>query len=247
MTQPMTPMPQELGYATGRASAVPAFLPTETRAKWAVVFLYIWVGSTVVQLVTTGMTLFWMTSVFDNPQQRPSAGFFAVMGLTWLASLLHFGIWVTAIVFMCMWLFRSLNNLRSFGREPRLNPGLSVGFWFIPLANLVMPGVIHADLLRKSDRAATGSTGAAWWMMGLMLVSWLLQVGGLVWQQTRAVMTIMRNPPTGNQPPDLSLMFYTPAVALQLSAYPVWIGGLIAMIVVIRQVQRRQADTVRSL
>jgi hypothetical protein len=57
----------------------------------------------------------------------------------------------TAAVFI-VWQWRSAKNNEVLGRiRPRYTPGWSIGGWFIPLANLVIPVRIMQDLWQGSD------------------------------------------------------------------------------------------------
>lgn len=88
---------------------------------------------------------------------------------------------LAVLVIVFMW--RASKNLQAWGRTgARLGPGWSIGSWFIPLANLVMPVLIVQDLWRGSDPAA-GRDGwrgripgsalvGVWW--AAWVVTWLL-------------------------------------------------------------------------
>ena len=68
----------------------------------------------------------------------------------------------TAIVFI-IWQLRSAKNNEVLGRiQPRYTSGWSIGGWFIPFANLVIPVRILQDLWQGSDpRTATTEPGTA--------------------------------------------------------------------------------------
>ena len=79
----------------------------------------------------------------------------------------------TAVVFI-IWMWRAAKNNEALGRSnPRLGPGWSIGGWFIPLANFVIPVLIMQDLWRGSDatvarndhtwRTGKGSAIVGWW------------------------------------------------------------------------------------
>ena len=56
-----------------------------------------------------------------------------------------------AVVFI-VWQWRTAKNAEILGRtNARYGPGWSIGAWFIPLANLVIPVEIMQDLWRSSD------------------------------------------------------------------------------------------------
>jgi hypothetical protein len=87
---------------------------------------------------------------------------------------------IATIVVFIIWQFRCAKNLEVLGREgARLGPGWSIGGWFIPLANLVIPVLIFQGFWRatapgtREGRAWTDGRGSAligWWW-GVFLVS----------------------------------------------------------------------------
>ena len=59
----------------------------------------------------------------------------------------------TAIVFF-IWLYRANANVRALGADDMMgSPGLGVGWFFIPLANLFMPYMTVRDIWRASAQA----------------------------------------------------------------------------------------------
>ena len=73
------------------------------------------------------------------------SGAAAFYGLTQLA----------IVVLFIVWQFRAAKNNEALDRRgARFGPGWSIGAWFIPLANLVIPVMIIQDLWR----GATPST-----------------------------------------------------------------------------------------
>jgi beta-lactamase regulating signal transducer with metallopeptidase domain len=78
-----------------------------------------------------------------------------------------------AILFI-IWMFRAAKNNEALGRVgARFTPGWSIGSWFIPFANLVIPVLIVQDLWRGSTvgtrradpswRTARSSALVGWW------------------------------------------------------------------------------------
>ena len=78
------------------------------------------------------------------------------------------------VVVFIIWMWRAAKNNEALGRmQPRLGPGWSIGGWFIPIANFVIPILIMQDLWRGSDpsvargdpgsRASRGSGLIGWW------------------------------------------------------------------------------------
>jgi len=82
---------------------------------------------------------------------------------------------LTILVLLIIWMWRVAKNALDAGRrDPRFAPGWTIGGWFIPLANLVIPGLILQDLWRGSDPSiergdpmwrlrAKGSALVGWW------------------------------------------------------------------------------------
>ena len=96
-----------------------------------------------------------------------------ILGVLYVASLIGLAI------SMMMWIYRSVENCwYLLGGIPERSPGWSVGWWFIPGANLVMPLLVVWDLNRRMAR------GVASPMMPLLLVWWvigpLIGIAGLV-------------------------------------------------------------------
>jgi hypothetical protein len=97
-----------------------------------------------------------------------------------VASGTIFGILTIAIIVLfIIWMYRAAKNNEALGRmHPRFSAGWSIGAWFIPFANLVIPVLIMQDLWRGSDsrvprgdagwRSARGSGLVAWWWTALL-------------------------------------------------------------------------------
>jgi Domain of unknown function (DUF4328) len=84
------------------------------------------------------------------------------------------------IVVFIIWMFRTAKNNEALGRKgARFSPGWSIGSWFIPFADLVIPVLIMQDLWRGSDtgsprgdprwRQVGGSALVGWWWCLLLL------------------------------------------------------------------------------
>ncbi len=82
----------------------------------------------------------------DNPMGA------AIMLLALLIALLELTIYITTVVFFCLWLHRAYENLRAFDPSRRLNhsPGWAVGSFFVPFANLVVPYLAVKEVWQKS-------------------------------------------------------------------------------------------------
>jgi hypothetical protein len=84
------------------------------------------------------------------------------------------GLVLTTIGFLA-WLSRSIENVLPLGGgRPLTSPRWAIGWWFVPLANLVMPMRVVADLHARTR--PEGSQGGA----ALVTSWWLAWVAGLV-------------------------------------------------------------------
>jgi hypothetical protein len=90
---------------------------------------------------------------------------FAAMGLLQFVAIV-----VTAIAYLA-WLSRSVDNVPGLGGgKPVATPAWSIGWWFIPIANLFKPYQIVVDLYRRMapvEKVGTGIVGA-WWVLWLL-------------------------------------------------------------------------------
>jgi hypothetical protein len=66
-----------------------------------------------------------------------------------------------------LWLHRAYANLKTVrGVDTAFTPGWAVGYWFIPIVNLVRPYQIVKELWTKAHLATTGTSSARvslWW------------------------------------------------------------------------------------
>jgi hypothetical protein len=86
------------------------------------------------------------------------------------------------VVLFIIWQFRAAKNNEALDRpRPRFTPGWSIGAWFIPFANFVIPVLIMQDLWRGATpstprgdptwRSAKGS-----WLIGVWWAAWLISL-----------------------------------------------------------------------
>ena len=96
------------------------------------------------------------------------------------ASAVQSVVLIATIVVFIIWQFRCAKNVEALGRESaKFGPGWSIGGWFIPLANFVIPVMIFQGFWRAT--APGTRPGSAWtdgkgsalvgWWWGLFLVS----------------------------------------------------------------------------
>ena len=89
------------------------------------------------------------------------------------AGWLSIGLFLATAAVLIVWQWRSAKNNEALGRiRPRLTSGWSIGGWFIPFANLVIPVRAFQDLYQGSDpgvannqewRGLRRSSLIGWW------------------------------------------------------------------------------------
>jgi hypothetical protein len=80
------------------------------------------------------------------------------------------------------WQYRASSTLHAGATVPRYRPQWSVLWWFVPVAQLWMPGATNADLWRVSHRSASGSWPVwIWWTA--FLVGWIARTSGHILRQ----------------------------------------------------------------
>ncbi len=104
--------------------------------------------------------------------------YFAAIGIVGLGYI------VLSIVFV-IWFWRAYSNLSALGRRRRRGTGWAIGSWFIPIAGLVIPYGIGAEIWTQS-RPEPGQVTAhrdsnmepviSWWAM-FVIMSLVNQVG----------------------------------------------------------------------
>jgi hypothetical protein len=123
-----------------------------------------------------------LADVLDLQQRSDDAD-----SLVGAASLLMLGCSLAILVLLVVWMWRVAKNAEASGRErPRFAAGWTIGGWFVPFANLVIPVLVMQDLWRASDatvplgdpewRRARGSALVGWWWAAHLLA--LLRFGG---------------------------------------------------------------------
>ena len=129
----------------------PTFTSAHGRARIVKILL-------IVGAVTTGISLLLETLSLAFPplgedQELGDNLIGAAIALSvFLVGVFDFIVYVTTVVFFCMWLYRAHNNLRSFDPWSRLNysAGWTIGSFFVPFANLVVPYRAVKEVWQKS-------------------------------------------------------------------------------------------------
>ncbi len=154
MSDPQATPVEPLGYAKRDQ---PTFLDNSERATKAIKYLGLYAIFSIVTLIFGSVAIvaalfapnyfgqwFEPGSNTVNPSIMVVGCAGAIFGIVILVIILV--IQILAIVYYMMWQYRANANARSAGLEPRYSPGWSVGWWFIPLLNLVVIGRVLRDL-----------------------------------------------------------------------------------------------------
>ncbi|MGD0190851.1 MAG: DUF4328 domain-containing protein [Rhizomicrobium sp.] len=137
-------------------------------------------------LVQAGALLWFLKSVqagaFPSRSSMVSAAAVLDFWQIALARVLFVGLLLNAIIYF-VWLYRAGGNVRALGAQGlEASPGWSVGWYFIPFANLFMPPRNMGELWRASRapsawREQTGSALIGWWWACWLIANFSSVVG----------------------------------------------------------------------
>jgi hypothetical protein len=146
-----------------------AFRPSATRAKWAMVL----VGISTWALVFSGVVVAQGIAIVDNLSSTSAAEIDEWEQFANAANGLYILALIASGIAFLAWLARVIDNVPSLGGgQPSVSPRGAIVWWFVPIANLVKPYLIVADLWRRLA-PTTAEQGT-----GLVLMWWLAWVGG---------------------------------------------------------------------
>ncbi|MFG2099037.1 DUF4328 domain-containing protein [Micromonospora echinaurantiaca] len=101
----------------------------------------------------------------DAPEQDASHAALVALVASGVLGVLYLLSFVAAGVLVIIWTYRARRNLDAFpGNRADLSAGWAIAAWLVPLANLVMPFVVLAELARDSLwRERTPPLVGVWW------------------------------------------------------------------------------------
>lgn len=134
--------------------------PNGGRARVAVFFL---LALAVLDLLYVGIDLwdyFLLNATAAGTLTEEQSSRFVLVAILWafcyaIAAL-------TFLISFLMWLYRAVRNVRITSGGSRSGPGMSVGWWFIPIGNLVMPWLVLRDLWARTVATAVPLVGIFW-------------------------------------------------------------------------------------
>ncbi|MFI5225238.1 MAG: DUF4328 domain-containing protein [Candidatus Limnocylindrales bacterium] len=211
--QPRPAPPAYLWEAASGVASGGAYRSARPRAFILVALLAV---SAVAAIASAGhriLEILTMDRVVDGPRTISGVAAFDAQGV----SLDRLGIYLAVLVLIALiaWVARSIDNLGPLALAtpmPPASPRMSIAWWLIPLANLLMPFVIVHDLYR---RVAGGRR--AWIVLG----AWALTLAGIA-----IVTAVLTRGPQASSVVDLRLTVGTVSGAVALVGRQVSTGAL---------------------
>lgn len=168
--------------AGAQRSMKPAYSGTRIAGltTWTVVLL---VAVIVIEVATVGMAVFYLDIFNDALAGRrvsPSTAYLAD-GLARFLGISLGVVVLASFVLYLVWQYHVNRNFHALGFENMsFSPGWSVGWWFIPLANLIQVPRVVGELRRLAQATEAGRTWQVNQGTGLVIIWWLLYVLGTV-------------------------------------------------------------------
>ena len=107
-----------------------------------------------------------------------------------LASFVELVVFIVAVVLFLRWLHLCYRNLLELGTKGlRFTPGWAVGYWFVPILNVVKPKQALDDLWRATDVRVDDLSGPLKGLPSASLVGWFwglsIAAGVVAWTAIR--------------------------------------------------------------
>lgn len=122
-----------------------------------------------------------------------------------IAMILNSASVICAIIAVCLFYHKASKNLHMSGLTGlSYTPGMAVGWFFIPFANLVLPLLVTNEIWKGSVAVSRGESGAGWrnhsinpfiivWYLAFIL-GLLYYFFSMIYVQMNMVSSILRNP-----------------------------------------------------
>jgi hypothetical protein len=177
------PGPETPGWSPPGAAYAPVepYRPIAGLSPWIFwLLLIIAATSAISALVTLGV---YGLGEYSTPASydRFGAGDVALALIGLLESLLV----LAAAVLFIIWFYRAYKNLRPLGAPPpRRSAGWTIGAWFVPILNLILPKLMLNEIWRGSEPEPVGGPGTKapippfhhlWW--GAWVGAFLVAIG----------------------------------------------------------------------
>jgi hypothetical protein len=95
---------------------------------------------------------------------------------------------LAVLVVLIVFLFKAAKNTELWDRsKARWSPGWTIGGWFVPIGNLVIPALVVSDVWRRTpqrdfegrEQSVPGSS-VGWWWASYVIAALLLRAGAVV-------------------------------------------------------------------
>jgi hypothetical protein len=176
---PRVPPPAYLWEA---ASAAASGVPYRSARPRAFVVVFLLAVAAIAELVAAGhrvLDILAMDDIVGGP--RTIAGSAAFDDQTTTLNEVGLGLGLFVLIALVAWVARSVDNLEPLALAtpaPPASPRMSIVWWFIPLANLLMPLVVVHDLHRRVGQGRRGWIVLGWWLATLLGLA--LTVGAFI-------------------------------------------------------------------
>ena len=153
------------GYSDGPRSALGLF-------RW---FRWGYIAFLAFSVVLAALSLLVVLSpdLFSATIDEYSYDFTMLDSVMTVAALAYIPIYLFCIIMTCRMTYRTMRNLHSIhSRDVKNSPAMSVGYYFIPFANLVMPPQVTSDIYRgtmnATNRPIKNGRISLWWACWLI-------------------------------------------------------------------------------
>jgi hypothetical protein len=150
------------------------------------------------------------------------------------------GLLVAGVV-VIVWLHRACKNLDAFpGATAGLRAGWAIGGWFVPLANLIIPCRVMANLARNSLGRGVGALVGLWW------AGWLVSgiLGQVVGRRDAAAYEALPGELFDPADFDPYVAYYEGALVRNLLEVATFAAAGLALIVLIVRISRAQEERI---
>jgi uncharacterized protein DUF4328 len=175
-TIPATPLASRTTVPAPAGAVAAGVRSGRLRAQWAIALLYAGIGLALLAIISGTAQLNTLGQVAAGVKLPKGAEDESQIREA-LVLVLHGIVFIGTMVAWLIWQYRAYANLRLVGsRQTEYTPGWSVGYWFIPIVNLVRPYQITKELSQRSeshnDRDQISESGTpllgGWWASYLL-------------------------------------------------------------------------------
>jgi len=219
------------------------FLSGSTRARVATILLGLCIAVNVASLFSAYLQIDFISRVQAGEELTPEDAEAndareTLVAVLWLAVFI-----ATAIAFL-VWVHRAYRNLEALGNKKsqlEFSPGWAVGWYFIPLANIVYPFKAMREIWQKSDPGVRSDDDLAWqrtdYTPPVVLAWWI------VWLTSGVASRLLNRFANDAQTADSMLWVTKFSIGVDLLA----IVSAVLAILVVQGINKRQEERIRHV